>query len=151
MNNKFLKTLIFVFFILLIFTPQIYAGDSGSIAVTVTIKEVIPQAGVTIRVVPKSRRVRPADTVSLRATVRNMGDGNDSFALTASSSLGWKVEFPQGDTVGPIEPGRREIVPVRVIVPPDAVSGQKDTVTIAVTSQFNPSVSDSSSSTIIVR
>ena len=151
MNNKFLKTLTYVFFILLIFTPQIYAGDSGSIAVTVTIKEVIPQAGVTIRVVPKSRRVRPADTVSLRAMVRNTGDGNDYFTLVPFSSLGWSVEFPQGDTVGPVEPGRRVIVPVRVIVPPDAERGDINTLTITAFSQFDPSVSASFLSTITIR
>ncbi len=151
MKNKFLKTLTFVFFMLLIFTPKISAGDSNSIAVTVTIKEVIFQAGVTIHVVPRNRRVRPADTVSLRAMVRNTGDGNDSFTLTAFSSLGWSVEFPQGNTVGPIEPGKREVVPVRVIVPVDAERGARNTVTITATSQFNPSVSDSSDSNIIVR
>lgn len=151
MNNKFLKILTFTFFILLIFTPRIYAADSGSIAVTVTITEVIPQAGVTIRVVPKSRRVRASDTVSLRATIRNMGDGNDSFVLTAFSPLGWEVIFPQGDILGPIEPGARETVPVRIIVPLDAAKGDINTLIITATSQFDPLVSDSSLSTITIR
>ncbi|MFC1708840.1 hypothetical protein ACFL2J_02095 [Candidatus Omnitrophota bacterium] len=150
-NNNFIRGLILIFLILGVYPIDMEAAGGDSITITVTIKEVIPQIGVTIRVVPKSKKTRPAVTVSLRATIRNRGDADDYFTLTASSSLGWEVIFPQGDTLGPIEPGRRETVPVKVIVPVDATRGDRNTLTIAAASQFDPSVSDSGFSTITVR
>lgn len=121
---------------------------SGSANVFTTVNQI---ASVKISVSPKDKRARPGQAVNLRASIRNTGNRDDNFKLAASSSLGWLIEFPQGDTIGPIKPGRREAVPITVTVPVDAIKGERDTVTITATSQLDPSVSDSSSSAIIVR
>ena len=149
MKIKFLKILTCILLVSFTFIPEVYAADTSSITVTVTLAKQI--AGVSIRLSPRNRRARPGQIANLRATVRNEGDGYDYFELTAASSLGWKVEFPKGDTAGPIRPGRRERIPVRVIIPSDAKRGDRDTVTITATSQLDSSVSDSSFSTIIAR
>lgn len=97
------------------------------------------------------RTARAGQGVELRAELKNRGNGNDYFKLIASSLLGWRVEFPEGDIVGPLSPQARDIIPIKVIVPSDAKVGQRDTVTITATSQFNLSVSDSSFATVTVR
>ncbi len=149
MKIKFLKILTCILLVSFAFIPEVHAVDSSNIAVTVTIAKQI--AGVSIRLSPKNRRARPGQIANLRATVRNEGNGDDSFKLTASSSLGWSVEFPQGDIIGPIRPERREGIPIRVIIPSDAKRGDRDKVTITATSRFDPSVSVSAFSTITAR
>lgn len=149
MKIIFLKTLTYIFLISIAFIPAVRAQGSNSIAVTVTIIKQI--ASVDIRVTPRNRSSRAGQTASLQATIRNTGNGDDYFKLTASSSLGWEVDFSQGDIVGPIEPGEKKVSPVTVTVPADARKGDSNRVTITATSQFDPSVSDSSFSTIIAR
>lgn len=120
----------------------------GSDSVLTTVNQI---ADVNINLLPKIRLARSGETVPLSARITNRGNGSDSFKLTAASSLGWRVEFPSGDTVGPLEPNIMQTIPVRVIVPQNARRGQRNRVTITAASQFNPAVSDSSFSTLIVR
>jgi len=138
-------------FITALYSPASAEYASG-IAVTVTVESAGGQAaGVDLRVFPGRRLVRSGRNVSILVIIRNTGDGVDNFSLTASSSLGWTVGFPKGDTVGPIKPNRRKVVRVTVSVPADAKRRETDTVTFTATSQYDPLVSDSASSTLIVR
>ncbi len=120
---------------------------TGSGNVITTVNQI---AAVTIRT-PGNKRSSAGQVVNLRVRIINRGNGDDYFKLTALSSLGWGVNFPQGDTIGPIKPGKRETISTTVIVPEDAIRGDRDTVTVTATSQSDPSVSTHDSTTIIVR
>lgn len=121
---------------------------SSSGSVTTTVNQV---AGVDIQISSKPKRGKPGQILSLQGSIRNIGNGDDSFILTASSSLGWEIEFPNGNTIGPLGARKREKIYTRVIIPVNAEKGQRDNVTITATSQFDPSVLQSSSFTIIVQ
>ena len=120
---------------------------SDSNSVTTTVNE---DAGVSIRV-PVRKRVKSGQTVTLQALIINTSNSEDYFNLTASSLLNWSIEFPQGDTVGPLNQGEKKTVPIEVLVPVDAKKGDTDALTITATSQFDASVYGSSTSILIVR
>lgn len=121
---------------------------SGADSVITIVNQI---AAVTISISGGNNKVRPGQIITLRATISNEGNGNDTFQLSAFSTLGWSVEFPEGNIVGPIEPKRKVNIPVRVTVPQNALSGQSNTATITATSQFDPLVSGSASTILTVR
>ncbi len=123
--------------------PSFFDSDD----VTTTVNQI---ARVFVRA-PVRKRVKSGKTVILKARIINRGNSEDYFNLTTSSLLNWSIEFPQGDTVGPLDPRERSIIPIKVLVPANAKKGDTDTVKITATSQSDPSVSGSSASSLIVR
>jgi len=117
---------------------------SSSANVTTTVNQI---AALSIRS-PKNRRDRPGEIVTLRVQVRNLGNGEDSFELSAISSLVWEVNFPGGNTTGPLARRGRSTISLEVTIPAGAARGDSNIVTITATSQFDPSVSESSDTNV---
>ena len=106
---------------------------------------------------PRSAVSDPAQTVVFNHTLTNMGNGTDSTTVVATSQLGWPVRvyrdmnadgaLDAGDpqVTGPIAlaMGDAAELLVAVDVPGLAtVRGTIDTISVVVTSELDPSVSD---------
>ncbi len=73
-------------------------------------------------------------------TLTNLGNGSETFLLSASSSEGWSVSVqPAAVTLGK---GDTETVKVFVSIPASAAAGTVDVTTVTATSQSDGAVSD---------
>ena len=95
--------------------------------------------------------VLTGDTVAFRHTVKNTGNANDSFDITAASASGYTVALYQADgvspllgSVGPLAPGGELDIVVKVNV--SGTTG--DTVTVTATSTTSGSATDISTDVI---
>jgi hypothetical protein len=90
----------------------------------------------------------PGATVIYEHTVRNVGNGADTFDLTADSSEGWFT------TVSPdivtLNGQQTTTILVTVVVSVNAQQGDVDVTTVTVTSQMNPGISDFATDTTVV-
>ncbi len=77
----------------------------------------------------------PGATATYTFTVRNTGFNADSFAISLSGA--WTAE-PSATTVGPLAAGAEALVSVAVTVPPAALCGATDALTVTAASQGNP-------------
>lgn len=127
-----------------------------------TVTTVVAQvAGVDVSPATSAKSVAENSWVSYTATITNMGNGTDTFALTTSAlSSGWTAVIygdPNGNGIldaGEMVPGNivstiaslpadsSKQVFVVVSVPTGALDGSSQAVTLTATSQFNTGVSD---------
>ncbi len=103
-----------------------------SIPVTLTIANAY---GVSLAETTQDRSGLPGQVVTYTVTVQNSGTVTDSYALTLSGH-NWSSQGPA--TVGPIPLRGSESVVVSVTIPAQAAPGERDTVTVNLTSQTDP-------------
>jgi len=119
----------------------------------------------TVTVAPdRATSGTPGDTLYFAHDVTNLGNGTDTFDLTAVSSNGWATviyadndasgTFSAGDTVitdtGSLLANGVQMIIVEITVAAGTASGTVDTTTITATSQFNAGVQDTATDTITV-
>jgi hypothetical protein len=86
-----------------------------------------------------SERVGNADSeVYYRPQVINIGGVKDTYNVMAVSQRGWSVSVIPTPTVDLVSVGGFKDVAVFVQIPPDAISGTSDVVTLTLTSQGDP-------------
>jgi uncharacterized membrane protein len=96
---------------------------------------------VGVRVSPNRSATANINTTQLyHHTVRNLGNGSDSFSLNVLSSLGWTAQVHPAAIN--LAAGASVMVEVRVSVP-DGASGQTDVTTLTAASLADGSVTDS--------
>jgi len=85
-----------------------------------------------------------AGTVArLPLTVTNLGNGPDTFALSASSTLGWEVQLRGTDgepmlTTPVLGPGESALVLASVVIPPVVPEITRAAVAVTASSSFDP-------------
>lgn len=93
-------------------------------------------------------------TLVYEHTITNTGNSTDTFDLSLASSLGWAVEVTDAGGVPlsnvTLAGGASRTVYVRVSIPATAASGARDTTTLKVTSQSNPSINSTARDTTAV-
>jgi hypothetical protein len=90
---------------------------------------------------PPSGSGGAGDTVEFDVDVENLGNGEDSVLIEITSSNGWPLIDPPTPTQG-IAPFDTLDLLIKVEIPEDAPEGAKDTVTVIVTSQGDPTAVD---------
>jgi hypothetical protein len=98
-------------------------------------------AGLSVTAGPRLTGL-PGETIIHAFTIRNMGNGVDSFDLQVTSSQGWPVNIVSGATVGPLGFNVAVTVQVTTTIPGGTAMGTLDTLTLTATSQFDASRSD---------
>jgi hypothetical protein len=106
-------------------------------------------AGLSVTAGPRLTGL-PGETIIHTFTIRNMGNGVDSFDLQVTSSQGWPVNIVSGATVGPLGFNVAVTVQVTTSIPGGTAMGTLDTLILTATSQFDASRSDSAQATIWV-
>jgi len=87
------------------------------------------------------------DTLWYRLDIRNRGENTDSYDLTASGN-NWSTTFwdstgtSQITNTGNVSPGSSVGIIVKINIPEGISNGEIDTVSISVTSNANPNISD---------
>ena len=89
----------------------------------------------------------PGGTVTYQVTVTNTGNTSDSFNVGVAA--GWTTDAPA--TVRPLAAGAHMMISVVVHIPTGAAVGAIDTATITITSQGDPSKSDTIGLTTTVK
>ncbi|MCH7589950.1 hypothetical protein IIB34_02815 [PVC group bacterium] len=94
---------------------------------------------------PRDKSDQPGKTVSYNFTLANSGNVIDQYQLTASSSLGWAVNLPDGSLSDTLTFGKgggtKQQIVVEVTIDPAAANGTVDELTLIATSLFAPSLS----------
>ena len=87
-----------------------------------------------------SARLTLGKTIAFQHTLLNSGNGRDSYVITATQTLNWRVQIDY--TAPPTKHGRGISLPVQVIVtiPADAPANALDQITIRATSKFDSTV-----------
>ena len=133
------------------------AGAQSYVVASDTVDFLVGQvAGVDLR--PPRFSIGAAGTAVVFAhTLTNLGNGPDSFTVTAVSVRGWPVTLYRdwdgdgllgaGDSLltgpVPLAPGSAAALLARVAIPGAASPGVSDTITVTATSRFSPAVSSS--------
>jgi len=133
------------------------AGAQSYVVASDTVDFLVGQvAGVDLR--PPRFSIGAAGTAVVFAhTLTNLGNGPDSFTVTAVSARGWPVTLYRdwdgdgllgaGDSLltgpVPLTPGSAASLLARVAIPGAASPGVSDTITVTATSRFSPAVSSS--------
>ncbi len=141
------------------FAQASYEAPNGLtfLAYSDTLLMVVAQVAGTDLEPPRSAVSDPGITTVFSHTLTNMGNGTDSMTVVVSSQLGWPVQMHRdmnadgvldaGDppVTGPITLAMGDVVAllVAIDVPGLAtVRGTIDTISVVVTSQTDPSISD---------
>jgi uncharacterized membrane protein len=111
------------------------AGDPGVWANSTLTTTAEAVYGVDLSPAAAAQAGLPGETVVYELTVTNEGNTTDSFAFTASGHV-WSVDLPDPVTLAM---GASTTVEVQVTIPANAPAGAVDTVTVAATSQNDPS------------
>ncbi len=115
-----------------------------SIPVTLTIANTY---GVSLAETTQDRSGLPGQVVTYTVTVQNSGTVTDSYSLSLSGH-NWSSQGPT--SVGPIPLRGSETVVVSVTIPAQAAPGDRDTVTVNLTSQTDPTAQINGSLTTTV-
>jgi uncharacterized membrane protein len=114
-------------------------GDAWDSSVLTTTAN--PMYGVIVTPPTDTRSGDPGATVTHTLIVTNTGNTTDIFHVGVNGNV-WATEAPA--SVGPLSTGERAEIPVTVEVPLDAGGGEKETVTVTLTSQVDGDAWDSS-------
>jgi len=108
--------------------------DSGSCIARVTVVR-----GVEISIVPYEREGPPGVTLEYTIMVKNTGNVEDNYDLTADDNVGWGLAIlPPSLTV---PPRNSENATLSVMIPENAEPLITDNITVTGKSQANPSIS----------
>ena len=88
--------------------------------------------GAELDPVADTKADHPGETVVYSIEVTNNGEEVDTFDITLSGNSWVTTADP---TIGPLDPGEMDVLTVEVTIPPTAVLGDSDLVTVTVTSQ----------------
>jgi uncharacterized membrane protein len=126
-------------------TTAVTASSSGGPQATVTDTTTISMtAGVTLA--PNNTNTGGSGALlTYMHTLRNDGNGQDTFDLAAASSQGWLLGFSPASVT--LLPGASCPVTVTIQVPTGVLSGVVDTTVVTATSRFNPAVFDTATDT----
>ena len=80
--------------------------------------------------------LEPGESFTFQLNLENTANADDSFTLSASYPSGWRVVFPNDNTIS-ILAGRSEVIPIQVTVGDDARNGDEASITISITSQLS--------------
>ncbi len=116
-------------------TSQLNSSQSDSAGLTTTAQT----DWVTVTPANQTKFGTAGNSVSFTVTVLNTNNAADTYTITLGGNT-WQVNAPA--QVGPVNPGGTTTFQVTVHIPQGAVTGDLDTVTVTVTSQANPSKSD---------
>jgi uncharacterized membrane protein len=83
----------------------------------------------------------PGQTVTYTLSVKNTGEGTDSYTLTLGTAHAWTTTLSAGN-VGPLDIGETADLEVYVVIPGVASNGASDAVSVTATSQGDRSVTD---------
>ena len=92
-------------------------------------------------IAPPAEEVTAGTSLTHTFQIQNLGTEEDTYNLSASSSLGWSdlSGIPESVT---IPAGGTEEIAIPVSVPADAISGQIDTLSLQAYSQMNAMIND---------
>lgn len=146
-------------------TATYYDSQNNQYTTTSNIVQTVVKqvAGVDVQAIQDYTAI-PGQTVDVPFTVKNTGNGTDTFTLTAQiSGQTWNVTLYKDDNGnGVVDPGENQVSSItlginetaniiaRVEVPPSAMAGDTATVSLTATSQYDNTVSDTDSSNITV-
>jgi uncharacterized membrane protein len=102
-----------------------------------------PGPNVEVSIPPDEERGAPGVTVTFTVTVKNTGDIEDTYDLTAEDTEDWSLSL--SSSVGPLNPGDSDDVTLTVTIPSTATQCTRDTITVTATSQVDNTVSDNDS------
>ena len=132
-----------------------YGDTQDNITVTATSTEnaevsdsasCIAQAAVVraveVSIEPSSIRALQGATLPYTVTVKNEGNVDDIYDLTAIDTKGWGISFPENISVSAFE---NNTTTLNVTIPENSVPLEEDNITATATSQENTQVSDSAS------
>jgi carboxypeptidase T len=102
-----------------------------------------PAYGVMLTPEAASAQDNPGQTITYHLQVNNIGLNSDAYNISVNSV--WPLSAPL--MVGPLNPDDNTTIDVSVTIPLDAISGESDTATVTVISQYNADITDSSSLT----
>ena len=97
---------------------------------------------VAVSISPSSIRALQGATLPYTVTIKNGGNVDDIYDLTASDTKGWGPTLPENIPVPAFENGTTTL---SVTIPENAAPLEEDDITITATSQENAQVSDSAS------
>lgn len=116
--------------------------------------EFVRQAAVTLfpqtvalEVAPRASEAAPETTVTLTATVRNVGTAAATFRVRTSSTLGWPASSPAPVAV---DAGASATVDIQVQVPAGATEGQRNDITVFAEDVSAPAIRNSALASIVV-
>jgi hypothetical protein len=116
---------------------------------TIEAYEKFTDAGYVQVYAPSEQSGSPGQTLTYQFVAENFQGVQDTFNLTAISSNGWTTNLPGGDTIT-IDSMTSESINVQVTIPPGSSNGDTDSLTLTVSSQTNPNVTNSDSVTSTV-
>lgn len=102
---------------------------------------------VALEVAPRATEAAPGTTVTLAATIRNVGTTAATFRVRTSSTLGWPASTPAPVTV---DAGASATVDIQVQVPAGAAEGQRNDVTVFAEDVSAPAIRNSALASIVV-
>ncbi|MFQ6130375.1 MAG: FixG Ig-like domain-containing protein, partial [Candidatus Hadarchaeaceae archaeon] len=107
----------------------------------------LPEHGVQVSISPEDQRGSPGETLTFTVTVKNKGNVEDSYDLTASDYEGWGATL--AENLLTIPAGESRTTTMSITVPSDAAEDELTHVTVIATSRGDPTVSDSTTSRAI--
>ena len=119
--------LIFSLFAMNLVLPVLADGPHGTRS---------PDAGVEL-IIPSNKTGKPTEIVTYEFTLKNTGDSNDSFTLSAQSAHAWETNLSRF-SVGPLEVNETATVYVNVTIPIGAPADTMDELTFSATSVNDP-------------
>lgn len=142
MKNRLITVIIYTFLLIYIFPLNSQAAGTGSITVTVTVREIM--TGVSVQA-PEAQSGEQRETLTYAFVVQNIGNEEDSYRLSATSSSHWRVRLLGGRRIGPLAPGESVTVDVRITIPRRAPAGAEDQLTLTATSRTDKTIQGSGS------
>jgi hypothetical protein len=83
---------------------------------------------------------RSGQAITHTFTLRNTGNGQDGFRLSATSERGWPLSILGGAHAGPLHCGQAHDIQIAVMVPPGTALGITDTLVLTATSRLDADV-----------
>ncbi len=87
-----------------------------------------PVYGVAVSISPRENSGSPGVSLDYLVTIANLGNVEDTYALSVSDAAGWSLMLSENSLTIPA--GETETATLRVIIPSDALGGAEDNVTV---------------------
>ncbi len=129
-----------------ILTVTAYADANSAILDTATDTTTVGQGGGVLIAPDNTQTTNPNTTISYQHTITNLGNGTDTFTVTASTPLGWPIVVDPPVTIGG---GLTNTVLVTLTVPV-GTDGLVEPMVVTATSSFDPLLWDTAVNTTTV-